>query len=189
MKPDRVSQPIDNATSTRAIFAPVAARRMFRLVMILLLRRVHVRKDPKKSSSIRARRPESRSDVSGAQLERPIDDFSIALTEERGMRSFGVVHSEPGIRILGGEVNFVTPGFRFPFYAAKRTLFNHMLRYREFSRYSFRATALLCSVSCELYRRVTVFLRAAWRIGSQVPGTRSSSAKYLLRNSSHFAGS
>jgi hypothetical protein len=186
MKPDRVSQPIDNATSTRAIFAPVAARRMFRLVMILLLRRVHVRKDPKKvhRSALAGRR-----DVSGAQLERPIDDFSIALTEERGMRSLGVVHSEPGIRILGGEVNFVTPGFRFPVYAAKRTLFNHMLRYREFSRYSFRATALLCSVSCELYRRVTVFLRATWRIGSQVPGTRSSSAKYLLRNSSHFAGS
>ncbi|HXJ39135.1 MAG TPA: glycosyltransferase family 4 protein [Bryobacteraceae bacterium] len=38
-----------------------------------------------------------------------------------------------GIRTLGGEVNFVTPGFRFPVYAAKRTVFNHMLRYREFS--------------------------------------------------------
>ena len=38
-----------------------------------------------------------------------------------------------GIRTLGGEVNFVTPGFRFPFYAAERTVFNHMLRYRDFS--------------------------------------------------------
>ncbi len=38
-----------------------------------------------------------------------------------------------GIRVLGGDVNFVTPGFRFPVYAAKRTLFNYMLRYRNFS--------------------------------------------------------
>jgi glycosyltransferase involved in cell wall biosynthesis len=37
------------------------------------------------------------------------------------------------IRTLGGDVHFVTPGSRFPAYAAKRTLFNHMLRYRNFS--------------------------------------------------------
>jgi len=47
------------------------------------------------------------------------------------------------------------------------------------SIYSFSATALLCSVSCELYRRVTVPSRAAMRIGLQASGTRSSSAKYL----------
>lgn len=47
--------------------------------------------------------------------------------------SMGIDTLAKGIRILGGEVNFVTPGFRFPVYAAKRTIFNHMLRYREFS--------------------------------------------------------
>lgn len=39
-----------------------------------------------------------------------------------------------GIRALGGTVSFVTPTLPLPIYAASRTLFNHMLRYREFSR-------------------------------------------------------
>jgi predicted RNA-binding protein with PIN domain len=34
---------------------------------------------------------------------------------------------------LGYEVNFVTPQYDLPVYAAKRALFNHMLRYREVS--------------------------------------------------------
>lgn len=40
-----------------------------------------------------------------------------------------------GIRILGGEVKFVTPRYDLPAYAAKRTLFNHMLRYQQFSQH------------------------------------------------------
>src|SRR6185503_4112798 len=54
------------------------------------------------------------------------------------------------------------------------------------SIYSLSATALLCSVSCELYRRVTVPFRAARRIGSQASGARPSSAKYLRWNSFHL---
>ena len=59
---------------------------------------------------------------------------AIPLNVWKGSGCFmGIDTLATGIRTLGGEVNFVTPGFRFPFYAAKRTLFNDMLRYREFS--------------------------------------------------------
>jgi hypothetical protein len=43
----------------------------------------------------------------------------------------GISALATGIRALGGEVNFVTPGLHFPIYAAERMLFNHMLRYRK----------------------------------------------------------
>jgi glycosyltransferase involved in cell wall biosynthesis len=59
---------------------------------------------------------------------------AIPLNVWKGRGCFmGIDTLAKGIRTLGGEVNFVTPGFRFPFYAAERTVFNHMLRYREFS--------------------------------------------------------
>jgi glycosyltransferase involved in cell wall biosynthesis len=59
---------------------------------------------------------------------------AIPLNVWQGSGCFvGIDTLAAGIRALGGEVNFVTPQFRFPFYAAKRTLFNHQLRYREFS--------------------------------------------------------
>ena len=59
---------------------------------------------------------------------------AIPLNVSEGSGCFvGIDTLAKGIRILGGEVNFVTPGFRFPVYAVKRTVFNHMLRYREFS--------------------------------------------------------
>ena len=59
---------------------------------------------------------------------------AIPLNVWKGSGCFvGIDTLATGIRVLGGDVNFVTPGFRFPVYAAKRTLFNHMLRYRNFS--------------------------------------------------------
>ena len=59
---------------------------------------------------------------------------AIPLNVWKGSGCFvGIDTLATGLRALGGDVNFVTPGFRFPVYAAKRTLFNHMLRYRLFS--------------------------------------------------------
>ena len=59
---------------------------------------------------------------------------AIPLNVWKGSGCFvGIDTLATGIRALGGEVNFVTPRFHVPVYAAKRTLFNHMLRYREFS--------------------------------------------------------
>ena len=59
---------------------------------------------------------------------------AIPLNVWKGSGCFvGIDTLATGIRTLGGEVTFVTPGFRFPFYAAERTVFNHMLRYRDFS--------------------------------------------------------
>ena len=45
------------------------------------------------------------------------------------------------------------------------------------SRYSCKATALLCWVSCELYTSVTLPRRAAETIGRHVLGSESSSRK------------
>jgi glycosyltransferase involved in cell wall biosynthesis len=59
---------------------------------------------------------------------------AIPLNIWKGSGCFmGIVTLAKGIRTLGGEVNFITPGFQFPVYAAKRSVFNHMLRYRHFS--------------------------------------------------------
>jgi glycosyltransferase involved in cell wall biosynthesis len=59
---------------------------------------------------------------------------AIPLNIWKGSGCFmGIVTLAKGIRALGDEVNFVTPHFRFPVYAAKRMIFNHVLRYREFS--------------------------------------------------------
>jgi glycosyltransferase involved in cell wall biosynthesis len=59
---------------------------------------------------------------------------AIPLNVWKGSGCFvGIDTLAAGIRALGGEVNFVTPQCHLPVYAAKRTLFNHMLRYREFS--------------------------------------------------------
>jgi glycosyltransferase involved in cell wall biosynthesis len=59
---------------------------------------------------------------------------AIPLNVWKGSGCFvGIDTLATGIRALGGEVNFVTPTIHVPVYAAKRTLFNHMLRYREFS--------------------------------------------------------
>jgi len=59
---------------------------------------------------------------------------AIPLNVWKGSGCFvGIDTLATGIRDLGGEVNFVTPGFRFPVYAVQRTLFNYILRYREFS--------------------------------------------------------
>ena len=46
----------------------------------------------------------------------------------------GVVTLAKGIRTLGAEVNFITPRFHFPVYAAERMVFNNMLRCRNFSK-------------------------------------------------------
>jgi len=59
---------------------------------------------------------------------------AIPLNFRRGSGCFiGIDTLASGIRALGGEVNFVTPNCHVPVYAAKRILFNHQLRYREFS--------------------------------------------------------
>ena len=59
---------------------------------------------------------------------------AIPLNVWKGSGCFvGIKTLAAGIRALGGEVNFVTPGLHLPVYAAERMLFNHMLRYREFS--------------------------------------------------------
>jgi glycosyltransferase involved in cell wall biosynthesis len=73
--------------------------------------------------------------VSYALKEMPFHFITaIPLNVWKGSGCFvGIDTLAKGIRTLGGEVNFVTPEFSFPFYAAKRTVFNHMLRYREFS--------------------------------------------------------
>jgi len=58
---------------------------------------------------------------------------AIPLNVWKGSGCFIGIHTlAKGIRTLGGEINFVTPGFHLPVYAAERTLFNHMLRYRKF---------------------------------------------------------
>jgi len=59
---------------------------------------------------------------------------AIPLNVWKGSGCFvGIDTLATGIRALGGEVNFVMPKFHVPVFAAKRTLFNHMLRYRKFS--------------------------------------------------------
>jgi glycosyltransferase involved in cell wall biosynthesis len=59
---------------------------------------------------------------------------AIPLNVWKGSGCFvGIKTLATGIRALGGEVNFVTPRLHLPIYAAERMLFNHMLRYREFS--------------------------------------------------------
>jgi glycosyltransferase involved in cell wall biosynthesis len=59
---------------------------------------------------------------------------AIPLNVQKGSGCFvGIKTLATGIRALGGEVNFVTPQFHLPVYAAERVLFNHMLRYRKFS--------------------------------------------------------
>ncbi len=59
---------------------------------------------------------------------------AIPLNVWKGSGCFvGIRTLATGIRALGGEVNFVTPRLHLPVYAAERMLFNHMLRYREFS--------------------------------------------------------
>ena len=59
---------------------------------------------------------------------------AIPLDVRKGSGCFvGIKTLATGIRALGGEVNFVTPEFHLPVYAAERMLFNHMLRYRKFS--------------------------------------------------------
>ena len=59
---------------------------------------------------------------------------AIPLNFSKGSGCFvGIDTLARGIRALGGEVNFITPNCQVPVYAAKRILFNHMLRYREFS--------------------------------------------------------
>ena len=68
-------------------------------------------------------------------IEMPFNFITaIPLNVWKGSGCFvGIKTLAKGIRALGGEVNFVTPGFHLPVYAAERMLFNHMLRYREFS--------------------------------------------------------
>ena len=59
---------------------------------------------------------------------------AIPLNVWKGSGCFvGIKTLAEGIRALGGEVNFVTPGLHLPVYAAERMLFNRMLRHREFS--------------------------------------------------------
>jgi glycosyltransferase involved in cell wall biosynthesis len=59
---------------------------------------------------------------------------AIPLNVWKGSGCFvGINTLSMGIRSLGGKVNLVTPRFCVPVYAANRTLFNHMLRYRKFS--------------------------------------------------------
>ena len=59
---------------------------------------------------------------------------AIPLNVWKGSGCFvGIDTLATGIRALGGEVDFVTPRFHVPIYAAKRAVFNHMLRYREFT--------------------------------------------------------
>ena len=59
---------------------------------------------------------------------------AIPLNFWKGSGCFMGIHTlAMGIRALGGVVNFVTPKCHVPIYAAKRILFNHQLRYREFS--------------------------------------------------------
>jgi glycosyltransferase involved in cell wall biosynthesis len=59
---------------------------------------------------------------------------AIPLNVWKGSGCFvGIKTLAAGIRALGEEVNFVTPGLHLPVYAAGRMLFNHLLRYRKFS--------------------------------------------------------
>jgi glycosyltransferase involved in cell wall biosynthesis len=59
---------------------------------------------------------------------------AIPLNVWKGSGCFvGIDTLATGIRALGGEVDFVTPRFHVPIYAAKRAVFNHMLRYRKFT--------------------------------------------------------
>jgi glycosyltransferase involved in cell wall biosynthesis len=59
---------------------------------------------------------------------------AIPLNVRKGSGCFvGINTLADGIRVLGGEVNLVTPGLHLPVYAAERMLFNRMLRHREFS--------------------------------------------------------
>jgi glycosyltransferase involved in cell wall biosynthesis len=59
---------------------------------------------------------------------------AIPLNVWKGSGCFvGITTLAKGIRALGGEVNFVTPGLHLPVYTAKRVLFNEMLRHRSFS--------------------------------------------------------
>src|SRR5215831_5319106 len=62
-------------------------------------------------------------------------------------------------------------------------------RYRNWSRYSFSAAALLCSPSFALNRRVTLRLLAYRASFSTCSRRLLSSAQYLLLNSFHFPGS
>jgi glycosyltransferase involved in cell wall biosynthesis len=59
---------------------------------------------------------------------------AIPLNVWKGSGCFvGIDTLATGIRALGGEVDFVTPRFHVPIYAAKRAVFNHMLSYQKFT--------------------------------------------------------
>src|ERR1700693_1809373 len=75
-------------------------------------------------------------------------------------------------------------------HAALRTRRDEALLLLIFAcRNSFSASALLCSVSCELKSSVTRPRRAALRIEAQALAFCDSSEKYRRRNRSHFFGS
>ena len=59
---------------------------------------------------------------------------AIPLNFWKGSGCFMGIHTlARGLRALGSEVSFITPNCHVPVYAAKRILFNHQLRHREFS--------------------------------------------------------